>query len=180
MLMIFSVASIIRGIYCLKAGNHPLDPAGLTRKMISDSNTDICFRAGLETGSAMIGPLGSQRRKIVTAVGEAVNIASRLESSGIKEQMHISQHVFELLDQAVITPDMKILWFRIVTGLESVDAHPPDGIPFFEAFAQYFKLNGSVYTERRQISYKEFSPDLTYSLRCINPLDTEETSPFQH
>ena len=90
-----------------------MDKEGRVKELIKKTQINISFRAGMEIGPAMIGPLGSQKRKIVTAIGEAVNNASRLESSGIKEGFQISENVMTILTDACITKDTALIW-RII------------------------------------------------------------------
>lgn len=73
MLMLLCVGSIINEIDSLKKGNHSLDPQQRVCILIQNAGVDISYRAGIDMGMAMVGPLGSQKRKIVTAIGEAVN-----------------------------------------------------------------------------------------------------------
>ena len=58
----------------------------------------------------MIGPLGSEKRKIVTAIGKTVNNASRLESSGMSQRIHVSDKVMNILKDACITKDTTNIW----------------------------------------------------------------------
>ena len=74
MVMIFTLASTITQIDQLKKGTHPHDTQGLVKKLIDQTGADVAFRAGIEFGSAMIGPLGSDRRKVVTAIGKRSQI----------------------------------------------------------------------------------------------------------
>ncbi len=165
MLMIFALASITNQIHLLKAGEHPLDRNGVAKKLIEQSKSDVGFRAGIEIGAAMIGPLGSQKRKIVTAIGKSVNNASRLESSGIQDQIHISETVMDILEKSVISQDNQLLW-RLLSQPLVLDAKERR-ISFFDAYQQYFDLGAPVFTQRGDVSYKEFSSTKTYLLKCI-------------
>ena len=64
------------------------------------------FGAGFNAGMASIGNIGSEGSADFTAMGEAVNIAFRLETA-TKEQgcdVLISKEVFEALSDAYYTP----------------------------------------------------------------------------
>ena len=63
----------------------------------------------MEQGTALIGPLGSRKRKIVTAIGKAVDTASRLESCGTKDQIHVTVTLLALLETVMVTKDTAII-----------------------------------------------------------------------
>jgi len=121
MLLITSLGSFFNEIELLKKGCHPLDTAGRVKQLIENAQVDLDFRAGVEIGSAMIGPLGSQKRKIVTAIGKAVNNASRLESSGVPKNIHISQDMMTLLENAYVSGETKIIQQTLSTIKDNRD-----------------------------------------------------------
>ena len=82
--------------------------------LIKNRGVNIQFRAGLEQGPALIGPMGSRKRKIVTAIGKAVDTASRLESSGIKDKIHITEKTMKILDTAMVSRDITTTRIGIV------------------------------------------------------------------
>ena len=167
MLMVFSISSIMNEIHLLKTGRHPLDNKGIVKKLVEQAQSDIGFRAGLEIGSAMIGPLGSQKRKVVTAIGKSVNNASRLESSGVQEQIHISKPALDILENATVSTDTPLLWRVISAHLPQKEEQRHPGLLFFDAYQQYFNLEGPVISERKNVTYKEFTSPTSYLLQCI-------------
>lgn len=167
MLMVFTISSIFNEIDMLKKGCHAMDKAGRVKEMIQAAQTDISFRAGVEIGSAMIGPLGSQKRKIVTAIGKTVNNASRLESSGISEKIHTTQKVMKILKDASITKDTKNIWQIICKTMGSKESIAYDNLDFFDCYKQKFKLEENIISQQTNVSYKEFSQDVTYWVKCI-------------
>ncbi len=165
MLMVFALASTINDIHRLKNGRHHRDaPAGF-RQMMEDARADISFRAGLETGSAMIGPLGSDQRKVVTAIGKAVNTASRLESTGVKEKIHVSGTVKEILTHACISRDTPIAR-RSIPGAKDAESGKT-ALDFFDTYKTHFGLTGNVVEQWQPVVYKEFSPGSTYLIKCL-------------
>ena len=51
----------------------------------------IAVGIGLHTGEATIGYIGSEQRSEYTAIGDTVNLASRLESNALGGQILISE-----------------------------------------------------------------------------------------
>ncbi|MCP4671384.1 MAG: adenylate/guanylate cyclase domain-containing protein, partial [Desulfobacula sp.] len=166
-LMVFAISSIFNEINMLKKGQHTMDKAGRVKKMLTKAQIDISFRAGLEIGSAMIGPLGSEKRKIVTAIGKAVNNASRLESSGAAEKIHTSQKVMEILKEASITKDTTNIWQIICKTMETKIINNHGSMDFFDCYKTMFKLQDNIISQQINVSYKEFSKDITYQIQCV-------------
>ena len=167
MLMVFTLASIFNEIHLLKTGQHDMDKAGRVKDLIDKAKINISFRAGMEVGTALIGPLGSRKRRIVTAIGKAVNNASRLESSGIRKGIHISENIMTILKDACITKDTGILR-RIVCEINGIkELNTFGSLSFFNCYKEVFGLGENVVTQRTNVSYKEFSKDTTYWIKCI-------------
>ena len=55
----------------------------------SDLNVDICI--GLATGKAMLGHVGSFRRKDYTCIGDTVNLAARLETLSLSRNLPLNR-----------------------------------------------------------------------------------------
>lgn len=167
MLMVFALASFFNEIQMLKKGEHGLDTEGRVKKIITDAQVDINFRAGIDIGTALIGPLGTSRRKIVTAIGEAVNNASRLQTSGIPQGIHASENIISILKDACITRDTKIIW-KIIHKTDTIENDINlSAIDFFKCYKKFFNLKNKVIVQRSKVSYKEFSQDITYRIKCI-------------
>ncbi len=167
MLMVFTISSIFNEINILKKGQHMMDKSGKVKEMLTKAQIDISFRAGLEIGSAMIGPLGSEKRKIVTAIGKAVNNASRLESSGAPEKIHTSQKVMAILKEASITKDTTNIWQIVCKSRDIKGLNNHDSLDFFDCYKKMFKLQDNIILQRTNVAYKEFSQDITYCIKCI-------------
>lgn len=167
MLMIFTIASIFNEIHLLKSGRHQMDKEGRVKELIDASKVDLNFRAGMEIGESMIGPLGSQKRKIVTAIGKAVNNASRLESTGINEEIHISDNIMSLIKDACITQDTSIIWKILFESDSFNKSDHPSGTNFMDCYKLFFNMRDDVIYGRKNISYKEFSKDTSYMIKCI-------------
>lgn len=59
------------------------------------------FRIGINTGSALIGNIGSDELRNFTAIGDAVNVASRLESAAEPGQVLMGSTTYQLVQHAV-------------------------------------------------------------------------------
>ncbi|MDD9304999.1 MAG: adenylate/guanylate cyclase domain-containing protein [Desulfobacter sp.] len=168
MLMTLLLASVLSEIHQLFKGGHPIDRERRVYSLVKGLGRDLGFRAGMNQGRAMVGPLGSKKRKIVTAVGEAVDLASRLESSGSLDHIHTTAYLAGLLQEAWISTETRTLydlaWTR--TGLESWAQK--SGFYFFDFFRALFKINGPMVLEINESSYKEFSMSNTRLIRCLS------------
>jgi len=167
MLLITSMGSFFNEIELLKKGCHPLDTAGRVKQLIENAQVDLDFRAGVEIGSAMIGPLGSQKRKIVTAIGKAVNNASRLESSGVPKNIHISQDMMTLLENAYVSGETRIIQQTLSTIKDNKDIFNQSGARFLYLYQQVFGIDDPIIEQRQNVSFKEFSKKVSYLVRTL-------------
>jgi len=62
---------------------------------------DINFGIGIHCGEVIVGNLGPAFRKDYTAIGDAVNIAARLESQAKRSQVLISSEVYDILKDRI-------------------------------------------------------------------------------
>jgi adenylate cyclase len=65
--------------------------AGLNVDLAADGYQEIAIGIGLHTGVATVGYIGSERRSEYTAIGDTVNLASRLQSNSKPGQILISE-----------------------------------------------------------------------------------------
>jgi adenylate cyclase len=63
----------------------------LNPELLEQGLSQIALGIGLHTGEATVGYIGSERRSEYTAIGDAVNLASRLESNAVGGQILISE-----------------------------------------------------------------------------------------
>ncbi len=167
MLMVLAISSTFNEIHQLKKGQHHMDPGGRVKRLISDAQVDIGFRAGMEIGSSMIGPLGSRKRKIVTAIGKAVNNASRLESSGTKDWIHVSERILTIIKHSYITKDTCSLSESVKGFVDIKDIHSSGGMSFLEYYKTRISTDEGILKEQKNVSYKEFSKDVSFLIRCL-------------
>jgi adenylate cyclase len=74
--------------------------AGL-HKAIDDPAMHMTFRVGIVTGPAMIGNIGTSELFNYTAIGDAVNLAQRLQSSAKPRQTLLSKDTYEIVKEFV-------------------------------------------------------------------------------
>ena len=75
----------------------------LNESLINDLPFPLKMGIGIHTGNVIIGKMGYKHAKNLTAVGDAVNTASRLESltKELKSQIIISKYTFELSEHQI-------------------------------------------------------------------------------
>ncbi len=71
------------------------------REMAAAGQAQIGVGIGINTGSAIVGFIGSESRLDYTAIGDTVNTAARLEHLARAGQIIISEHTMQALDASV-------------------------------------------------------------------------------
>ena len=84
--------------------------ASLNKELEAENLTRVNIGIGLHTGVATIGYIGSDRRSEYTAIGDTVNLASRLESNAASGQILVSEataqaggEIFSFIPQEALT-----------------------------------------------------------------------------
>lgn len=167
MLMTLLLASVINDIHRLAKGMHPIDPTRQVQNLVKAHRIEIGFRAGMSQGRALVGPLGSHRRKIVTAVGEVVDLASRLESSGMPNHIHTTRAVADQLEAAWISKDT--MWiYTAVEKFENIRQwNRQAGFSFMEFYKTLFNITKAPVYDKKDSRYKEFFMADTHLIRCL-------------
>jgi class 3 adenylate cyclase len=173
-LMVLLLVSMFRELDLLIRGLHPMDREQRVKNLLEQKNIVMEFRSGIEVGPATVGPVGSRKRKIVTAIGEAVDRASRFESSGVPNEIHMSSTVMGLLDEATVSRSTKLV-YPIIAGLypgmkglyekERSLLEAKGSVSFFDLYRAGFDPFQTVVTQRSNVRYKEFTSKTTYLLR---------------
>ncbi len=69
--------------------------AALQKKVFEMVGVTLHFGIGINTGDAVVGNIGAENRMDYTAIGDAVNLAARLESNAKPGQVLVSEPVYE-------------------------------------------------------------------------------------
>jgi adenylate cyclase len=65
----------------------------------------VSFGVGINTGSALVGNIGTRWRYHYTAIGDTVNVTQRISGAARAGEVLIGSHTYErLLDEARVTP----------------------------------------------------------------------------
>ena len=74
---------------------------GFNQELVAAGQAHIGVGIGINTGSAIVGFIGSESRLDYTAIGDTVNTAARLEHLAKAGQIIISEHTMQALDASV-------------------------------------------------------------------------------
>jgi class 3 adenylate cyclase len=85
-----------------------LDIAKEIKKIKTPDNITLCIRIGINIGNVTIGILGNEIPRLCV-VGNAVNMASRLQSTAEVDTIQLSRHIYEQLDNIEFDVSFKII-----------------------------------------------------------------------
>ncbi|MCL2227588.1 MAG: adenylate/guanylate cyclase domain-containing protein [Oscillospiraceae bacterium] len=88
------------------------DSAALQKEVLAQYGVDLQFGIGVNTGSAVVGNMGSDFRMDYTAIGDSINTAARLEASAGKGQIIISNSTYNLVKQYVEVCNLGVIMVK--------------------------------------------------------------------
>ena len=97
-----------------------------TRQLIEEyhqsvgAETRLEFGIGVNTGEAVAGNVGARDRMEYTLIGDAVNVAKRLQESAKPSQIILGQRTFELVKDRVVVNKLPPIQVRGRTAFEQV------------------------------------------------------------
>jgi predicted ATPase/class 3 adenylate cyclase len=71
------------------------------QRLLRDHNLDLNLRIGINTGTAVVGQIGSGASSEYTAMGDAVNLAARMEQTALPGTIRIAQPTYRLVESLV-------------------------------------------------------------------------------
>ncbi len=106
---------------------HPIDAvlAGLRLKAELQDEFPLNMRIGINSGLITAGMLGPEDKSLYDVIGEAVNLASRMESIGRTGEITISDQTFDLVKPYFI---IEPIGERDVKGLSGVSCYEVKGV----------------------------------------------------
>jgi hypothetical protein len=78
------------------------------KKITTPDNVPLSLRVGINMGKVSIGILGNEIPRLCI-VGNAVNVASRLQSTADVNSIQMSRHIYEQLDEITFEESFKII-----------------------------------------------------------------------
>jgi len=94
----------VRAAWAMKKGS-----VALHDEILSNYGVDLQFGIGINTGSAVVGNMGSDFRMDYTAIGDAINTAARLESNASKGEIVISDATYQQVKDYVTVTELGYL-----------------------------------------------------------------------
>jgi adenylate cyclase len=94
----------VRAAWDMKQG-----AVALRQEILRDYGVDLQFGIGINTGTAVVGNMGSESRMEYTAIGDTVNTAARIESRAGKGQALLSDATYQLIKNAVFAVELGVI-----------------------------------------------------------------------
>lgn len=181
---------------------HALIAALLMKQALEDLNNNwevdglpvIHAGIGINTGTARIGNIGSENRLSYTAIGDTVNLASRLEgltkvynvpiivSAATYNQVKDQEFIFRMLDKIRVAGKKKPTTVYELVGEENQVSSKisQEIMKYNEALAAYFKCEFKTALQLfQQLSYGNYNKLYKlFAKRCKNYLDNPPKKPW--
>ncbi len=83
--------------------------AGYRKEIAARWGVDVDVRVGINTGLVLVGKVGSDLQMEYTALGEAINLAARMEQAAAPGTVQITEHTHKYLEHAFLFEDLGAL-----------------------------------------------------------------------
>jgi len=125
--------------------------AGLSPRFLALTGKPVAMRIGLNSGPAVVGNMGSSRRFDYTAMGDTINLASRLEGAGklYKTSILAGEKSYELVKGDILARQVDVIRvvgkaapvgiFEIVAEKEGAPAELLEKLRLFEQARELYK-----------------------------------------
>lgn len=94
----------VRAVKCALEMNEKVNE--LNRELNRKDSNVVKIGIGISTGNVVAGNIGSEQRMDYTVVGDAVNLAARLESEALGDQVLVSQGTYRHIEHLVEARDL--------------------------------------------------------------------------
>ena len=94
----------VKAAWAMKQGS-----IALQQEILDEYGIDLQFGIGINTGSAVVGNMGSDFRMDYTAIGDVINTAARLEATAQKGQIIISDATYQQVKQYVDVQELGVI-----------------------------------------------------------------------
>ncbi|HDO21781.1 MAG TPA: adenylate/guanylate cyclase domain-containing protein, partial [Nitrospirae bacterium] len=123
----------------------------INRSFRKDGLNEINIRIGIHTGEAIVGNLGSDRLFDFTAIGDTVNLASRLEGANkiFKTRIMVTEETLKNTGQAFLTRELGLIEvkgkaksvriFELISGRPDTDPKTNEIITLFHEGLELFR-----------------------------------------